>query len=179
MEIQRANGSRTISVSGATDPFVTRVKMPLKENEVALIHQLVFHIYSKELGADFFGFISMAYSARSDESEDDIDGLAAYLRKMASQDVVGQCTKQFVIDDGLAHHELGGFDSMVVPIPAGGFPVAGDGTLIGLVNATSGQSYTVGVDVYFSRKRVSSEEWLKVARRSKNAPRDLNPPNPF
>jgi len=170
-DITRANASVTATFNAGTTGFVTRVKIDLKENEAALVRQVVFHRYIVEIEA-FIGFMMMAFVARCDDVAAEMNTLALYTERMRVQDVVAQCAKQFSAI--AAPTKLDGFDSIVIPIPGGGFPVVGQGSLLTLVNSNTNQQFVGSVDVYYERMKVSSDEWLKLAKRSRNAPRDLN-----
>jgi len=154
----------------------TNVPLRLAKEQIALVKQVVFHYRF----SDSDGPVELSYAELFLSARNDLDLEATDLTMISEdQQIIASC--KYCVQQGLnatpaVSGGIGNVESTVIPIPGDGFPVVGDLTLVSFLQNVPNESPIVGVDVFYVAKRVSADEWLKVAKRSRVAPRDLNIP---
>jgi len=157
-------GRRLQITPGADTRQVQSVMVPLRlrENEVGLVKLVQFNYCSTNPQLD----LSMFLSARNDIPVPavgaELDRLEEFLQ--ASDGTIASFC--FNDDRGIGQ---------IIPVPS--FPVVGDMQWIVDVTPDVADAIThkAMVSVYYDRMKVSADEWLKYAKRSRNAPADLMP----
>lgn len=145
---------------------VELVKVPLRmaENEIAVIRlvQLNYQANNPQKNA------TLVLSSRNDlvlpGTDDEADRL---LQELFQSD--GTVAVMSLNDDAAS--------SQVLPLDPG-YPVVGDMTLLIDAEPTVTEAQTPhiqAVSVYYDKKKVSAAEWLKFAKKSRNAPADRMP----
>jgi hypothetical protein len=165
----------SIVMDGAAVSQITAHKVPLslKRNKVAFIKRvryLVLSGLSTDSGMDMLFFLV----ARSDEPALNMFLEANQKQLINRPDVV--CFNYYSFKETLlgSSHSISYLD---VEIPEPGFPVVNDMTVLfsGFKVNTSTDKNIV-CEVYYIDKSVNERNWLMYAKRSLNAPRDLNIP---
>lgn len=160
-----------VPLQGETAGVLT-VPLRLADNQIALVGAVVFHHKPNTDGAYN---VMMSLQARNDvEGVTDEGTHIALVDK--SQDTIAVAVEN---NNETSNDETGVITkSQMILIPYDGYPVVGD---MNLVFSRSGTAVnrTYGCDVYYTTHRVSAKEWLKFAKRSRNAPVDPVEPSVF
>lgn len=173
MAIKRCGGAYGIeTVSGTSKIFQFRVPLRLRENQIALAKHIKLSMVPT--GISEAVTYRMYCSANPDEElvSSDIDFDNEILRKPAV----------FYHDTGKLTEAVDNLGGAVLDkgndLPLYGFPLVGDFSVFGLINH-NGSSASIYLSLYYDEVTVSQEEWLKYAKRQRNAPRDTMPISVF
>ncbi len=150
-----------------------KVKLQLPKNKVAFVKQVTFHV-GRPLIIGSQVARKMCLMARSDVPDTDLEDGKALRELMDRPDVV-----TFFYYDTVRNSSTnidGIFHTVVIPIPEPGFPVVNDMTLLytGTISVAANENFHSICEVFYVDKDVSKSAWMMYAKRSLNAPRDLN-----
>lgn len=172
MTVKRCGGAFNVTVSGSTQ-FNRRIELRLGENKVALAQHAKVSFIPNSVAELVQVHTFLSANPDDTSTNTNVEEFDQTLKKPAVfyHDNARITESVALLGGAVLFRDQG--------LPLYGFPLVGDFSCFGWINQSAGNNLTVLVSLWYMEKKVTREEWLRLTKRQRSAPRDTMPDSVF